>query len=41
MYLEAKEKMEVLSRKKSKMHVTKWELLLILQMPAKDVKSIG
>ena len=37
----AKAKLQDLSRNKCKMFVTKWELLLILQMNARDIKSIG
>lgn len=38
MFLQAKTKLIDFSRTKCKMSVTKWELLLILQMNALDVK---
>ena len=37
----ARTKLRDLSINKCKMHVTKWELLLILQMNAKDIKTIS
>ena len=37
----AKAKLIEFSRKKSKMSVTKWELLLILQLNTDEVKKIG
>jgi len=37
----AKAKLEDLSRNKCKMNVTKFELLLIFQMNARDIKYIG
>jgi hypothetical protein len=37
----ARAKLYDLVKTKSKMHITKWELLLILQMNAKDIKTIS
>ena len=37
-YFQAKAKLENFSRNKCKMCVTKWELLLILQLSANDVR---
>jgi len=41
MFASAKDKLIDLTRFKCKMYVTKWELLLILQMNARDVKSVS
>jgi hypothetical protein len=38
---EARAKLNDLVKTKSKMHITKWELLLILQMNARDIKTIS
>lgn len=40
-FLQAREKLVDFSRNKCKMNVTKWELLLILQMNALDVKRVS
>ena len=41
MYQTTKEKLINLAREKCKLFVTKWELLLVLQMSARDVKIIS
>lgn len=41
MFLEARTKLADFSRKKCKLNVTKWELLLILQLNALDVKRVS
>jgi hypothetical protein len=41
MYSSAKAKLQDITRSKCKMHATKWELLLILQLNARDVKAIS
>ena len=37
----AKSKLEEMSREQCKMSLTKWEMLLILQMSAKEIKTIS
>ena len=41
MYNSSRDKLVDLTRNKCKMFVTKWELLLILQMNARDVKAVS